>query len=195
MRLIVLLGLLASASAAAQTAYVTDQLRLGIHLAPDTSDRAFQMLVSGQEMEILQRNGNYAFVRLPDGTEGYVKAGFIVTEPPATLIVQQAQAETARLQALNEQLEASFAEPAATIRTLEGDMQQLQQALEAADSEAQSLKTENDRLVAREERFKYSVPYSWVAGAALICLLGGFLSGLWWFDHRSRQRHGGIRIY
>ena len=195
MRLIVLLGLLASASVAAETAYVTDQLRLGLHQAADTSDRAFMMLVSGQEMEILQRNGNYAFVRLPDGTEGYVKAGFIVTEKPAALIVQEAQAETARLQALNAQLEASFAEPAQTIRTLEGDVQQLQQALDSAGEEALVLKTENERLVAREERFKYSVPYSWVAGAAFICLLGGFLSGLWWFDHRSRQRHGGIRIY
>ncbi|MEM1173763.1 MAG: TIGR04211 family SH3 domain-containing protein [Pseudomonadota bacterium] len=195
MRLIVLLCLMASTSVAAQTAYVTDQLRLGIHLAPDTSDRAFQMLVSGQEMEILQRNGNYAFVRLPDGTEGYVKAGFIVTEPPATLIVQEAQAETARLEALNAQLEASFAEPAATIRTLEGDVQQLQTALDSATGETRELQTENERLVAREERFKYSVPYTWMAGAAFICLLGGFLLGLWWFDHRSRQRHGGIRIY
>ena len=73
MRLIVLLSLLASATVAAETAYVTDQLRLGIHLAPDTSDRPFRMLESGQEMEIQQRSGNYAFVRLPDGTEGYVK--------------------------------------------------------------------------------------------------------------------------
>ncbi|MEM6511385.1 MAG: TIGR04211 family SH3 domain-containing protein [Pseudomonadota bacterium] len=195
MRHLVLLSLLVSASAAAETAYVTDQLRLGIHQASDTSDPAFRMLESGQEMEILQRSGNYAFVRLPDGTEGYVKAGFIVTDKPAALIVQEAQAETARLQALNEQLEASFAEPAATIRTLEGDVQQLQLALDNASDESEVLKSENERLVAREARYKYSVPYTWMAGAAVVCLLGGFLLGLWWFDHRSRQRHGGIRIY
>ncbi len=195
MRLIVLLGLLASASVSAETAYVTDILRLGLHQAPDTSDRAFMMMVSGQEMEIVQRNGNYAFVRLPDGTEGYVKAGFIVTEKPAALIVQETQAEVERLQTLNAQLEASFAEPAATIRALESDVVRQQEALDTAQDELEVLKTENERLVGREARFKYSVPYTWVAAAAFICLLGGFLLGLWWFDHRSRQRHGGIRIY
>ena len=25
--------------------------------------------------------------------------------------------------------------------------------------------------------------------------IGGFLFGLWWVDHRSRKRHGGICIY
>ncbi len=195
MRLIVLLSLLASVTVAAETAYVTDQLRLGLHLAPDTSDRAFRMLESGQEMEIVQRSGNYAFVRLPDGTEGYVKAGFIVIEKPAALIVQEtlARAEAAETQAA--ELRAAFAEPEQTISTLESDIQRLQQALDTASEETDVLKTENERLVSREARFKYSVPYTWVAGAAFICLLGGFLLGLWWFDHRSRQRHGGIRIY
>ena len=178
MRLIVLLSLLASVTVAAETAYVTDQLRLGLHLAPDTSDRAFRMLESGQEMEIVQRSGNYAFVRLPDGTEGYVKAGFIVIEKPAALIVQEtlARAEAAETQAA--ELRAAFAEPEQTISTLESDIQRLQQALDTASEETDVLKTENERLVSREARFKYSVPYTWVAGAAFICLLGGFLLGL-----------------
>ena len=195
MRLIVLLSLLASATVAAETAYVTDQLRLGIHLAPDTSDRPFRMLESGQEMEIQQRSGNYAFVRLPDGTEGYVKAGFIVTEKPAALIVQETLARADAAEAQVAELRAAFAEPEQTISALETDLQRLQQALDTASEETEVLKTENERLVSREARFKYSVPYTWVAGAAFICLLGGFLLGLWWFDHRSRQRHGGIRIY
>ena len=58
----------------AQTAYVTDILRLGLHQAEDTSDRAFRTLQSGQEMLILARDRNYAQVRLPDGMVGYVKA-------------------------------------------------------------------------------------------------------------------------
>jgi hypothetical protein len=50
----------------AETAYVTDNLRLGLHQAPDTSDRAFRTLDSGQELEIISRDRNYAQVRLPD---------------------------------------------------------------------------------------------------------------------------------
>lgn len=60
--------------AAAETAYVTDNLRLGLHQAADTSDRAFRTLDSGQELEVLTRDRNYAHVALPDGVRGYVKA-------------------------------------------------------------------------------------------------------------------------
>ena len=52
-------------SALAETAYVTDQLRLGLHRAEDTSDRSFRTLESGQELDILSQNRNYAQVRLP----------------------------------------------------------------------------------------------------------------------------------
>jgi len=36
---------------------------------------------------------------------------------------------------------------------------------------------------------------SWVGGAIALCLIAGFVGGLWWVDQRSRRRHGGIRIY
>ena len=35
-----------------QTAYVTDNLRLGLHQASDTSDSAFRNLESGQELRV-----------------------------------------------------------------------------------------------------------------------------------------------
>ena len=56
----------------------------------------------------------------------------------------------------------------------------------------------NAQIVDFETRYadyRYSVPYKWVAGVILVCLLGGFLAGLWWIDYRSRKRHGGVRIY
>ena len=77
-----LLGLLVLAplTALGATVYVTDNLRLGLHQAPDTSDRAFRYMDSGQEMEVLTRDRNYANVRLPDATEGWVKAAYLVDD-------------------------------------------------------------------------------------------------------------------
>ena len=51
MRLIIFVLLFAPFLAAAETAYVTDNLRLGLHAAEDTSDRAFRFLESGQAMD------------------------------------------------------------------------------------------------------------------------------------------------
>ena len=93
MRLVCGVVLLLPLLAVAETAYVTDNLRLGLHQAADTSDRAFRTLDSGQELEILTRDRNYAHVSLPDGVQGYVKAAYLVDEKPAKLIVAETQAE------------------------------------------------------------------------------------------------------
>ena len=78
MRLLIGVLALLPMVAAAETAYITDNLRLGLHRAPDTSDRAFRMLDSGQALEIISRDRNYANVKLPDGAQGYVKAAYLV---------------------------------------------------------------------------------------------------------------------
>ena len=105
--------------AVGETGYVTDRLILGLHQAEDTSDQAFRSLESGQEFEILSRDRLYARIQLPDGTQGYVKAAYIVSEKPAKLIVSQTQAEVERLAGELNAARAAFAEPAATIDRLE----------------------------------------------------------------------------
>lgn len=181
--------------AAAETAYVTDNLRLGLHQAEDTSDRAFRMLESGQALEILSRNRNYANVQLPDGVQGYVKAAYLVDEKPAKLIVAETMAERDALVAELEETRQAFAGPAATIDGLRNEAADLQSKLDGAESQIAELQEENASIQGMKERYKGSLPLRWVAGATLVCLIGGFLLGLWWVDHQSRKRHGGIRIY
>ena len=195
MRLIIGVLLLVPALAAAETAYVTDSLRLGLHAAEDTSDRAFRYLESGQAMEILSRDRNYANVRLPDGTEGWVKSAYLVSEKPAKLIVAETIEERDRLAGELEQANAAFAEPAATIEELRGQATQLSAELDDARSQITELREENASIQGLKERYRGSVPLKWVGGVIAVCLIAGFLIGLWWVDHRSRKRHGGIRIY
>ena len=181
--------------AAAQTAYVTDTLQLGLHQASDTSDRPFRSLDSGQELEILSRTTYYANVELPDGTQGWVKAGFLVNNKPAKLIVAETRAEADGLAADLEELRSAFAAPAATIDALNQQVADLQARFGDSDAKAVELGEQNASLRNRQSQYKNSMPLQWVAGAVGLCLIGGFLFGLWWVDQRSRRRHGGIRIY
>jgi len=180
---------------AAETAYVTDNLRLGLHRAEDTSDRAFQTLDSGQELEILSRNRNYAHVALADGTRGYVKAAYLVEEKPAKLIVAETQAEVARLEAELEELRRQFAGPAETISSLEQELRALQVQADTSGARVAELSEENADLRQRQSQMQYSLPLTWVAIAIAVCLIGGFMLAMWWVDKRSRARHGGVRIY
>jgi SH3 domain protein len=181
--------------AAGETGYVTDRLILGLHQAADTSDRAFRSLESGQGFEVLSRDRLYAHIQLPDGTQGYVKAAYIVYEKPAKLIVSQTQAEVERLAGELNAARAAFAEPAATIDRLESEVEARQGELETSRARVEELEQENESFRERAERYQYSLPVNWVGGAIALCLIVGFLTGLWWVDHRSRKRHGGIRIY
>jgi SH3 domain protein len=187
--------LLMPLSVAAETVYVTDNLRLGLHQAADTSDRAFRTLDSGQELEILSRDRNYAHVSLPDGVKGYVKAAYLVDDKPAKLIVAETQAEVDRLTAQLEELRRQFGTPAATIATLEQEAGSLRAELDSNTAQLSELTEDNADLRQRQSQFQYSLPLTWVGGAIGVCLIGGFLLGLWWVDRRSRQRHGGVRIY
>ncbi len=181
--------------AAAETAYVTDTLQLGLHQQSDTSDRPFRNLDSGQELEILSRTTYYANVQLPDGTQGWVKAGFLVNDKPAKLIVAETRAEADGLARELEDLRSAFAAPAATIDALNQQVADLQARLDDSDAKVTKLGEENASLFNRQSQYKNSMPLQWVAGAVGICLIGGFVFGLWWVDQRSRKRHGGIRIY
>jgi SH3 domain protein len=192
-----MIGLLAllPLAAIADTAYVTDNLRLGLHQAPDTSDRAFRYLDSGQAMEILTRDRNYANVRLPDDVEGWVKAAYLVDIKPAKLIVAEITAERDALIAELAETKAAFAAPAATIEALKNDAAAFDEQLEASNARIAELEEQNAGLQGLKEQYRGSLPLSWVAAAIGVCLIAGFLFGMWWVDRRSRQRHGGIRIY
>jgi SH3 domain protein len=195
MRLI--LGLLASLPLAvvADTVYVTDNLRLGLYEAPDTSGRPFRMLESGQAMEVLTRDRNYANVQMPNGTEGWVKSAYLVSDKPAKLIVAETMAERDALAAELEEMRLAFAAPAETISNLRSEATDLASKLQASESLVEELEEQNAGFQGLKNQYKGSLPVNWVAAAIGVCLLGGFLFGIWWVDRRSRIRHGGIRIY
>ena len=195
MRLLIGILALLPLAAMAETAYITDNLRLGLHQAEDTSDRAFRMLESGQELEIISRNRNYANVQLPDGARGYVKAAYLVDDKPAKLIVAETIAERDALVAELEETKQAFAGPAATIQRLKDEAAALTERLSGAEEQVASLQAENASIQGMKDRYKGSLPLSWVGAAIGVCLIGGFLAGLWWVDHSSRKRHGGVRIY
>ena len=195
MRLVCVVFGLVPLLVAAETVYVTDNLRLGLHEAADTSGPAIQTLDSGQELEILSRDRNYANVRLPDGTEGWVKAAYLVADKPAKLIVSETQAESDRLRAELGNLRQQFASPAAIITALEEESAGLREQVGKNEARIAELSTTSANLRQQQARYQGSLPLSWVGGALGLCLICGFLFGLWWVDRRSRQRHGGIRIY
>lgn len=187
--------LLAAAGASAETAYVTDILRLGIHRAQDTSDRPFDSLVSGTALGVIERMPNYARVETPDGRTGWVKSAYLVSEKPAQLRVSELEARMAALEA--ERAAADEARAAAE-RQL-ADLKQRHAAnvssAAAVEDTLARLSSQNDAYERRLDAYRAALPLGWVAAALAVTLVGGFAAGVWWLDARIRRRHGGFRVY
>jgi SH3 domain protein len=181
--------------AAAETAYVTDSLRLGLHHTDDTSDKPFENLVSGTPLEIIERNTNYAHVRTPDGQEGWVKAAYLVDGKPAQLRVAELEAELAGVRGEFDHVRNAHSSAEDELNRLSKQAATTTGSSEALQETLGRLKSENETYEARLESYRRSLPLPWVAAALVVTLAGGFVAGLWWLDALIRRRHGGFRIY
>ena len=178
----------------AETAYVTDVLRLNVYASPDFSGNPVRTLMSGDAFEVTLRERLATQIQLPDGMTGYVRSAYIVDEKPARLIVAETQAEVERLTVELSELRAAFEDPAAEIDSLNQRVAELTRDVAARDESIESLESDVSRLRSSNERYSNSVPLTWSLGALLVALIAGFLGGLRYVDHQIRKRHGGIRV-
>lgn len=182
-------------AAVAETGYVTDMLRLGLHKASDTSDEPMENLSSGTALEVLERTPLYLRVRTLQGREGWVKAAYIVTEKPARARVAELETELAALREELAQAHAARVTAEGAASRLGAQVEARNDSREAVASTLERLKRENEDLQVRLERYRDSVPLAWAGAALVVSLVGGFLAGLWWLDALIRRRHGGFRVY
>lgn len=202
-RLILLTLLLTlNAGASAETRYVTDILQLSLYEEINSKGKLLERLNSGTQLELLETSGFYARVRTQDGTEGWTKAGFLISEKPARTQLTELQEQNARLQQeMEERQQALEAKQAELSRVMDSEGKayaEMAQRLENAERIAATV----DQLQAENEAFRSQligdetrVPLKWGMTAAGITLLIGIGAGIALFDYRSRRRHGGFRIY
>ncbi|VAX13527.1 hypothetical protein MNBD_GAMMA24-2164 [hydrothermal vent metagenome] len=67
----------------ADSLYVTDRILLGVHESASKDSPLLQSVPSGTSLEILAEDKHFKKVRLPNGTQGWVDAAFLVSEQPA----------------------------------------------------------------------------------------------------------------
>ncbi len=77
--------------------YVTDQLRLSLYEEANSQSRVLKLLNSGDLLIVDEIRGPYALVTAPDGSHGWVKRGFLVSNPTSGILLQEEQQKSASL--------------------------------------------------------------------------------------------------
>jgi hypothetical protein len=125
-----LLLLLAAGRVLAATAFVSDELVLGVFAEQNGQGARLATLHSGANVDTLSVNGEFTQVRLNDGTTGWVKSAYLTTQVPAIVRVKQLEEELDRSRATTPALAEAAAR--SELEQLKRELASQQAALDAA---------------------------------------------------------------
>jgi len=187
--------LLAAVTATAATAYVSDELVLGVYAEENNQGQRLATLHSGASVDTLSISGEFTQIRMADGTTGWVKSAYLTSKEPASFRVKQLEEELDRGRATTPALAEAAARSEVDRLTRELGLKQGQ--LEAA----------NKGVVVPETAVAVANPLQssprastatllWLGGGTLLLALGGgFWLGYATLARRVKRKFGGIRVY
>jgi SH3 domain protein len=162
---------------AAETGWVRGEVRLNLRSGAGTQFKIIGTVATGDELVVLDTADSWTRVRTQDGRIGWIPAGYLETQPPPALRLEQVETEAATLRAELEK-----------IRSETSRLRESNASLSAADSgqreKIESLQVENYELRA-SSRYQ-----EWITGAMILGL--GMLIGA--LLHRNATRRPSSRI-
>ena len=176
---------------AAETVYVTDELRLGLYDDELTTGRPFQTLLSGAQLDVLERALMSVRVRSEDGVEGWVKTAYLVAAKPARLRVAELERENETISSQLDSIRTTEAANLARVEALESDLAEAQQNI----ARLPELESQNVELLSALNTVGTNVAMSWLVLAAIVAFAVGCLAGYKWLDRRVRRQFGGLKVY
>ena len=188
-RLGVLLWALVAVDGRAATAYVSDELVLGVYSEQNQQGQRLTTLHSGAGVETLATAGEFTQVRVSDGVVGWVKTAYLSEREPSIVRVKRLEEELDRSRATS---------PALAEAAARSEMQRLQRELAATQSQlniAQAQHAEPAAAASESVRRAGTITVRFTVCAALIAALCGFWLGYVTLAHRVKRKFGGIRIY
>ena len=183
-----------TATGIAATAYVSDDLILGVYAEKDPQSTRLATLHSGASLDVLATDGDFTQVRLGDGRVGWVRSSFLVTHEPATARVKELEDEISRAHAATPELAAAATHN--EIEQLKTDLAQAQtelQSARAAESAARQAPGSASERLALGRQVAAFWPYGLVALGVSVGV--GFFLGYRYLDRRVRQKFGGLKVY
>lgn len=181
----------------AEQLYVTEKLVVGIYATPSLDGERLAVVRSADVVELLAREDESAQVRLADGTEGWMKASYLESDPPLAQRLADLESE-------NRKLRSAASRPGEQAAAAQKENAQLRDQLEAARRELDELRNATPVPVARpddEAPIETVKPRKNPAVTTAVLVLlsaaaalgGGFAWGYFHLDRRIRRQFGGLR--
>ncbi|MGE0083197.1 MAG: TIGR04211 family SH3 domain-containing protein [Desulfococcaceae bacterium] len=199
-------------SAYASTMYVTDKIEIMMRRGASTEYKIIKKLLSGDAVEVLEKQGSWTRIRIQDGMEGWVNTQFLTEQKPKEVELKYLQdereklaGEVNRLSEENKKLQADNGELAIQCGESQQKKEEAVQAYEQLRSESKDfieIKEGRDKAVSELEELRVKAKNmeselkAWkghliLTGAGLVLFLTGFLLGV--INSRSSGRRSYLR--
>jgi SH3 domain protein len=190
--------------------YVTDKLRLSLYKLPNGNSATIKLLTSGDKLKILESSGNYARVKTDQGLVGWVKTGFLVSEPTASFqLIEEKKKNEILVNQLEQysdtqQLVADYEN---TISLMKSDETKMSAEIEELQKNYEQAQQKNQQLQQQLEDAKQGkigileiidiVKQYWyvLAGVLLVFVLIGFLAGKKMVEAQVKRRFQGVKVW
>jgi hypothetical protein len=217
------LALASSAARADESVYVVDQLVVSVTSTQDAESERVGQVKSGEKLELLEREGDAAHVRLSNGKDGWVKGSYLSSEAPASQRLADRTAELDKLKQEGEkqkqegdrlrqdvtrlQTELSATRQAATQPPAAATAAAGHSAVAATEAAAtiptsaattgviQAPEPDHESVFLRQPDRVGQTPWLLLLGIAIVTSLVGFGVGWTTLDRRIRRKYGGLKIY
>jgi len=198
----------------AESLYVIEQLVVSVSTEPDGAGERVDQIKSGDRVEVLERQGEQARVRLTSGQEGWVRSSYLSSAPPMREQLKARTDELEKLRADKTKLEtelasarkaasaaaaaasAAVAAPPPTPASSPGPgTSDISPSAPAEVSAAPQNAPPNPPMFASEGVMPSRPSWLLAIAASVLALGAGFALGWRVLDKRIRAKYGGLRIY
>ena len=128
-----------TATAQAETRYISDQLVVSLRPAPQDSAAALTYLKTDTPVEVLEEGDRYTKVRTAEGQTGYIQSSYLTADTPKSTLIRRLRADKARLEEqvakLEQRYQEAFSQDEGTRRKLVADLQSAQQQVAELQTE------------------------------------------------------------
>lgn len=215
---------LVALSVQAETAYVIDELKIGLHESPTISSPIVKLVPSGTELTIIERSDDLVKVKEPEGSQGWINNKYLVSTKPGKARVNELEKEIELLKSstiMTDEASENESELAQQLKSerlksggLQAELADLKAKIANIDNtdqylaDIEQLEQENEQLRSQMESSGIDVEaeagqasnavllYGWkqILTTLITILIIGMAIGAFILDHLNRRRHGGFRI-
>jgi hypothetical protein len=186
---------LAAPTVRADPIYVIEQLVVSVTSTPEADGERIGQVKSGDKLELLERQGEEAHVRLSNGKDGWIKSSYVTSDPPLQTRLAERTAEVEKLKQESGKLRQDSDKLKQDVSRLESQLAASRVAHNATSDSPPAPAPVHETVFLRDPQRPAQTSWLFSLGLSVVMLLVGFVAGWKTLDRRIRQKYGGLRIY